>query len=121
MITYGRLRPPGGVTFPRLAFLVSGYVALYFAIAAFASGCAIVEHFPYAACLYDSRGYYERGEVIAKRDSDDAKLFQFADPQKGDNGFYWVKPDDARKIRICREATLMDAARREMPLLREKE
>lgn len=74
----------------------------------FAGSCASTLSFPYPACLYDKLNRYDRGSVLAKRESDDALLFKFADLTKGDEGFQWVKPGDARSIRPCREATLMD-------------
>lgn len=74
----------------------------------FAGSCATTRSFPYPACLYDTLGRYDRGSVLAERDSDDALLFKYADREKGDRGFQWVKPGDPRRIRPCREATLMD-------------
>jgi hypothetical protein len=69
--------------------------------------------FPYPSCLFDQQGRYDTGKVIAKRYEDDALLFQFNDPSKGDHGFRWVRPGDNRTLRPCKEATLMDAASRE--------
>jgi hypothetical protein len=91
----------------------------------FVAACASLQTYPYSACLYDSANRYDRGRVLAKRDSDDALFFEYADPSKGDKGFQWVKPGDPRTVRRCREATLMDAAadhsRRDREPEREKE
>lgn len=78
-------------------------------LAILASACASTSSGLGPACLYDRQGRYDTGRVIANREHDDAKLFQFNDTSKGDHGFQWVKPSDSRSIRPCREATLMDA------------
>jgi hypothetical protein len=69
-----------------------------------------MQSFPYPACLFDKQNRYDRGAVLAKRESDDALLFQFADMTKGDQGFQWVKPGDPRRVKPCTEATLMNRA-----------
>lgn len=86
-----------------LFLILMGLIALQIACA---SGGA---RFPYPACLYNDAGLYDTGRAIAKRETDDAVLFQFNDATKGDLGFQWVKPGGNRSIRPCREATLMDA------------